>query len=148
MDKAELTMILGDHKKWIDGEGGKSADLSGAYLRGAYLSGANLSGAYLSGANLSGANLRGADLRGAYLRGANLSDVTMNWGSHDLIAEVLRRAAGDHIGKLQVAGLILVSRDKCWDDFLSMRVAHKKWALSELRKWVKDGDGAPSVLKE
>lgn len=80
----DIRKVLEDHRKWIfSEEGGRRADLSGAYLRradlsGAYLSGADLRRAYLRGANLRGADLRGADLRGAYLRGANLCSVIGN----------------------------------------------------------------------
>jgi hypothetical protein len=43
------------------------------------------------------------------LRGAR------GWGqSHDLIAEVLRRAAGDDPHRRAYAGLVLVSQDWCW----------------------------------
>jgi len=119
------------HRKWRDGEGGKRLVLIGA----------NLNGANLSGAYLSGADLREADLRGAYLE-----NITVNWQSHDLIAEILKRAAGDNMKKRQLAGLILISRELCWNDFLAMKLLHTKWALNELRKWVKDGDGAPDVL--
>ena len=62
MNEIEFKKILGEHKLWLNGNGGQQANLSGADL-----SGANLSGANLSGANLSGANLRGADLSGADL---------------------------------------------------------------------------------
>ena len=86
----ELREVLAIHKKWRCGEeGGKRADLRGAYLqgadlrgadlRGAYLQGADLQGAdlqgaYLQGADLQGADLQGADLRGAYLQGAKYTD--------------------------------------------------------------------------
>ena len=104
MTKKELNEVLDKHKKWlINEDGGKRANLSGAYLSGAdlsranlsranlsgaYLYGAdlsranlsraNLSGANLSGANLYGANLSGADLSGAYLYGANLSGANLS----------------------------------------------------------------------
>jgi hypothetical protein len=68
---------LADHAKWLRGNEGSKADLSGANLSGADLREANLSGANLSGADLRGAYLReaylsGADLSEAYLRGADL----------------------------------------------------------------------------
>ena len=72
MTKDELKQILDEHSKWARDDGGKRADLRGAYLRGANLRGAYLRGAYLEVANLGGADLEGADLRGAYLEGANL----------------------------------------------------------------------------
>ena len=129
-------------------------DLSGADLRGANLRWANLSGAYLrwanlSEANLSGANLSGADLSGADLSGADLSGATINWQSHDLIAVILRRAAADDVQRRMLAGLILISRDWCWEKFLALEIDPdvRQWALTELRQWVKAGDGAPEALK-
>ena len=88
----DLNEILENHKKWLNNDGGKKADLReanligvnlrgadlreanliGVNLRGAYLSKANLSEADLSGADLKRADLSGADLRGAALRGVNL----------------------------------------------------------------------------
>ena len=93
MDAKELKEILDAHKLWLEGKGGKRAnlldfDLRGAYLRnanlrnadlrGADLSDADLSRADLSCANLLGADLRGADLRGADLRGADLSGAELS----------------------------------------------------------------------
>ena len=52
VDEIELKEILNAHKLWLEGEGGKRADLSGADL-----SDANLSRADLRYANLSGADL-------------------------------------------------------------------------------------------
>ena len=87
MEASKLNEILDQHKLWLDGKGGKranltgadlcGANLSGAYLTGAdlahrQLAGANLTGAILYGANLTDANLTGADLTGAYLKGAYL----------------------------------------------------------------------------
>lgn len=61
----DIPLILSEHKKWVNNEGGERADLCGADLRGANLGGANLRGADFRGANLRDANLGGADLRGA-----------------------------------------------------------------------------------
>ena len=47
MKKEELDEILENHVKWLNEDGGKRADLSGADLRGADLSDADLSGANL-----------------------------------------------------------------------------------------------------
>ena len=138
----------------IDGQFDLSgATLNGAYLSGAYLSYADLGGAYLNGANLSGATLTRADLSGADLRGAdlsyaNLNGVCVNWQSHDLIAEILRRAAEDDVSRRMLAGLVLVSRNWCWDTFLTLDIdpALRDWALTKLNKWVKEGDDAPGAL--
>jgi len=129
------------------------ANLSGASLRWASLRWANLrwaslSGANLGGASLSGANLRWASLRWASLSGASLSGAIINWQSHDLITEILRRAAGNNMQRRMMAGLILVSHDWCWKKFLALDIdpALRAWALTALRQWVTDGDGAPEAL--
>jgi hypothetical protein len=57
MTPDELRATLDAHVKWLRGDGGKPADLSGADLFGADLSGADLFGADLRGADLSGADL-------------------------------------------------------------------------------------------
>ena len=62
MTPEEIKEVLVAHEKWLSGEGGRRANLSGANLFRADLSGANLSWANLSGANLSWANLSGAKL--------------------------------------------------------------------------------------
>ena len=72
MDKNELQEILEQHQLWLDGNGGKRADLRNADLHNADLREANLRDADLSGAILCNANLRLADLRGACLHKANL----------------------------------------------------------------------------
>ena len=73
METSELKEILDQHKLFLDGKGGKRADLRDANLRDANLICAKLTYANLSGADLWGANLTGADLSGANLWGANLS---------------------------------------------------------------------------
>ena len=127
-----------------------SADLSSADLRSANLHYANLRYANLSYADLRSADLRSADLSYANLRYANLSKIRIAYQSHDLLAEILKRSAGDDIAKLKVAGLILISRDKCWEGFLDM-AEHEPladWALDELAKWVQPGDEAPKILRK
>ena len=109
----------------------------------ANLRGADLRCANLRGANLSCANLRCADLSGANLCGVNFSGATLAWNSHDLIAELLKRAAGGDVAKLKIAGLILVCREKCWADFLDLRDPLTGWAIGVLREWVQAGDDYP-----
>jgi hypothetical protein len=72
----------------------------------------------------------------------------MAWQSHDLIAQLLVRAAGDDIAKRKVAGLILVSPDWCWPQFLAIDEPLRAWALETLAQHVQEGDGAPEVLLE
>jgi len=108
---------------------------------------AALQQAVKSGADLCGADLCGANLRGAYLCRANLDGAKINWQSHDLIAEILLRAAGHDVQKRMVAGLILVSPDWCWDKFLSIESDLRDWAITTLREYVQDGDNAPEILR-
>jgi len=123
-------------------------DLRGANLRGANLRGANLYDADLRGANLRDANLRDAYLRDANLYGANLDGATINWLSHDLIAELLRKAAGDDVDKRKLVGLVLISRDWCWEQFLALDDPLTDWALDVLAQYVRDGDNAPDALRQ
>jgi len=131
----------------------RGADLRGAYLRSADLRVADLRGADLRGADLIGADLSGADLIGADLRGACLSDADgsrktrLAWQSRDLLSEILRRAAGDDLAKMKVAGLILIQRHWCWSDFLKLDDPLSGWAMGVLAEWVQDDDGAPEELR-
>jgi hypothetical protein len=125
------------------------ADLSYAYLRYANLYDADLSCANLSCADLSCANLSYANLSDANLSDANLSDALLSWQSHDCIAEILRQSAGGDTQKRMVAGLVLVSRDWCWDKFLSLEIGEplRDWALTTLSGWAWEGDDtAPELL--
>lgn len=130
------------------------ANLCGADLEWANLEGANLKGAHLDRACLDGSILRGADLfdaelDGASLRGACLDGIVVNWSSHDLVSEILRRAAGNDIERLKIAGLVAVCRDECWSEFLSLRRDPLfAWAIDSLAEWVRPDDGAPSFLRE
>ena len=72
MTAEELQGIIKDHALWLEGKGGKRANLRGADLQRADLRGANLQRADLQRADLQRADLQRADLQGAYLRGANL----------------------------------------------------------------------------
>jgi len=62
------------------------------------------------------------------------------------MSEILLRAAGSDIEKRKIAGLIRISPDWCWSQFLALDDPLTDWALEELAKWVQDGDGAPAVL--
>ena len=72
MEASELNEILDQHKLWLNGKGGKCANLHGADLTRANLRGADLSDAKLKDANLKDANLRFANLYRANLYRANL----------------------------------------------------------------------------
>lgn len=116
------------------------ADLIGASLACADLRGASLAGALLRGADLAGADLRGADLTEVDLRSADLEradfrGARLNFYSHELLAEILRRAAGDDIEKLKWTGLLLVKRDWRWEKWLSLKGPLTAWMRDELRGW-------------
>lgn len=95
--------------------------------------------------NLEGADLRDANLEGANLRYTNLEDIIINWNSHDLIAEILRQEAKEDLNKRSLAGLILVSRDLCWKDFLGMEHPEKEWSLETLKKYETDDNKMPAI---
>jgi len=100
----EVSIILENHKKWVNGkEGGTRANLYGANLYGANLDGANLYGANLDGANLDGANLYGANLDGANLDGANLYGA--KYGEDTLRGVLLVGPIGSRKSTLQVFGI-------------------------------------------
>jgi hypothetical protein len=107
---------------------------------------ANLAGANLARANLARANLARANLDGANLADANLVGAKINWNSHALIGEILRRAAGDDVQRRCLAGGIAISTDWCWGKMLSMEHPEKAWAIGVLLPWIRDGDNAPEQL--
>jgi uncharacterized protein YjbI with pentapeptide repeats len=95
------------------------------------------------------ANLTGANLAGANLAGAHLAGIVVAWQSHALLADILRRAAGDNVPRRMLAGLIAISTDWCWGEFLNLDIdpALREWAIAELRQWVRDSDAAPDALR-
>lgn len=76
-----LNEIIVAHAQWLNNDGGKQADLSGANLRGVDLHGANLRVANIRGADLCGANLRGANLCWSDMCGANLCGANLRWAN-------------------------------------------------------------------
>jgi len=110
----------------------EGAELRFAHLEGARLGGANLEGADLRDAHLEGARLHGARLHGAHLHGACLEGITHLWDSHDLLAELLRRAAGDDPVRASVADLFLSHSHLCWDALLKLEHPAKEWAIETL----------------
>lgn len=68
----ELDIVVENHQLWINGEGGKRADLSFTDLKWLNLKGKDLRGVNFEGANLRGVNLMKAVLTGVNLEGADL----------------------------------------------------------------------------
>jgi hypothetical protein len=73
IEASQLKVIVEEHRKWLFGQDGTRAVLTGADLEGAYLTGADLTRADLTRADLAGADLDGADLTRADLAGADLT---------------------------------------------------------------------------
>lgn len=88
-----------------------------------------------------------ANFQDADLQDANLLGAILNWNSHTLLSEILRRSAGDSVERRMLAGLIAVSTDWCWDRFLSLEHPERVWAITELAQWVRPDDVAPDVIR-
>jgi len=101
--------------------------------------------------NFYAADLGTANLYGADLSFADLRDVTMDWNSHELIGERIRQAA-TQIWQKQVAAFVLAGAREdgwCWDFYReNMPKDWLEYALNTMAPWVKDGDGAPEILRE
>jgi hypothetical protein len=108
---------------------------------------ARLTDADLTGADLRDAYLRGAKLTGAYLRGADLRGAKINGQSHALLSEILWRAAKGEPAREQLAAWIGRKAEWCWEHWSRLEHPHRGWAMAELAKWVKEGDGAPGLLR-
>ena len=81
INQKELNEILKDHKLWLEGKGGKCANLSDVDLRYTDLKGANLRGADLQDADLRDANLKYADLRYGNLEYADLRFANLKYAN-------------------------------------------------------------------
>ena len=116
-----------------------------ANLENAKLTEANLEKARLERANLTEANLDGAKLAGANLTGAKL-----NWGSHDLIAEILRQNAGGNVQYLSFAGLLLMTRHECWDYYFALKLPKKvkAWIIETLKPYALADENCPKRFRE
>jgi uncharacterized protein YjbI with pentapeptide repeats len=136
-----------------------SADLSGLDLRcadfqGMDMTGCNLRGSDLRGAMFMRATLDGADMRDcqmsehhckASLRDALLDGATIDWRSHELVSELLRRAAQTPAqAAYAVAGL--ARRDGCYPGIVAAANPELRWAIATLLPYVTPGDNAPAEL--
>lgn len=106
-------------------------------------------------ADLQWVNFTGSDLSRVDFAGANLYDVKLqwtilNWKSHDLLAEILRQAAGNDVAKLEIAGLVLIHRGWCWAHYCEMDKPKelRDWALGTLAQWAwVDDEDVPLHLR-
>lgn len=116
MEQKELNKILESHKRWLQGEGGKRANLRRADLRGANLTEADLYRALLIEANLTEANLRGASLFGADLFKANLYGADLH--KANLSGADFR---GANLTEANLYGALLVETDLREADFANVK---------------------------
>ena len=77
----------------------------------------NFDGKYLGYQNFSGADISGLRFTRADLRYCVFTGARIPWASRDVIAAILFQSAGDDADKRAFAGLVLISRDWCWDSF-------------------------------
>ena len=137
----------------------RNVNLSDADLRNVCLRNANLSytdlryadlrNSDLRNADLSYADLRNANLRYTDLRNANLSHIKISWNSHELLAELLWKAAGENVDRQMLSAFVGRKVTWCWDTFLNQFFDHpeKGWALTTLAGWIEEGDEAPAEIK-
>jgi hypothetical protein len=100
MTADQIAAAIAAHKVWLEGRGGKRADMRGANMRGADMQGANMRGANMQGANMRDADMRDADMRdadmqGADMRGADMQGADMQGakiGNGQVVISLLRRA--------------------------------------------------------
>jgi len=138
----------------LDGVNALYTDFTAADFRGASMEHANLLTANLSHTDLREASLAwsdlglarldGADARDSAfdytnLTGANISDMSIDYWSRELVAHVLLNAAGNDIAKQSLAGLVLISRNWCWEKFEGVGIdpALRDWALDTLVKSIR-----------
>ena len=122
-----IEKILTDHKLWLNGEGGKRANLSKTNLSCYNLHEVNLRKANLSGADLSEADLCEADLSLANLRKANLRKANLR--KADLCETDLRGA--------NLSGANLCWTNLCWTDLREADLSGLKGLLDPI-EWIKN----------
>ena len=129
-------------------------NLTDANLFCANLTNANLFHATLPQTNLAYATLINANLFFAYLFTTNLhetdlTNITMDWDSRELIGERLRQAAEGDFHKIGLAGAIVQNPQYCWAWWIEHTPPDlKQWALETMRIWIKPGDDLPKEFKE
>ena len=128
----------------------EAAFLEDSNFRGSVLRRCDFTRADLDDANFQGATLELSTFHHASLHGAIFEGATLPWDQHDILAELLRRAAmnqkKNRTARLMVAGLVSVGQHLCWANFLHIRHEEREWALNVLAEYVQDCDGAPAIL--
>lgn len=102
-------------------------------------------------ANLTGINIIGSLPEGTNFFGANLKDIKFYWSSFSnlMLGEILRGKTDGDVGKRLVEGLISTSCESLvyaiydleyWQEEQGIELPIE-WALKELAKYARDGDG-------
>ncbi len=138
------------HKKWLNGEDGERANLSGANLSGADLHRANLSGTDMSHTNMSHSNLSGADMSNTNLSHSDLSYADLSGADMsyaDLSHAIL---IGTDLSYSDLGCAILIGTDMSHSDLSGANLSHANLSsakgLMHQHEWmeenlIKCGDG-------
>lgn len=121
-------------------------DLEAANLQNADLTSVSFIACDLGDASFDGADLYGCAFVGCRFSGATFERVEMNWASHELIGYRLFEAAGDNADKRKIAGLIYLSEDWCWTDFINIPSRHKDWVYRTMKSWLTGKEDEPHHL--
>lgn len=132
------------------------ADLSACTCTKSEFNAANLTNANLSSTTFLCCDFYRADLRGANasyffgdhldLRGTHWEGARIPWNNRQVLAEILRNHAEEDVDQLQVAGLVLLSR-QCWDFFLNLNTHPQfEWAIQTLLSYRQPNDGFPTWI--
>lgn len=105
------------------------------------LRGHDFGGAILGQQNFRGADLRDADFRGACTCGADFRDANLEGaripiGSHELVGEILRQAAGDARSRQRFAHMVLGAAEWCMAEIFQDLAAgdpERAWAIETLQ---------------
>ena len=85
--------------------------------------------------DMTQASLHASQFKNSFFGDAIFKETALSWGSHDIIAAILRSHAGQNRNRRKLAAIVLGCRDTCWDGFLRQDHPEKKWALKTLLKY-------------
>lgn len=143
MKRLELRSIFVSDSQ-LEGVSFAYSDLEQAKFRNINSRGISFYYSDLSYSKFENVNLYGCLFTHANLYNIRLIDCTIDWTSHDIVAELLRQEANGDIEKIKIAGAVLLSRHKCWKDL--MKVAKQEdyeWALEVLSKYATESNPLP-----
>jgi len=115
----------------VEGTNLSGANFRDATLTGSYFARCQFTHADFTGANLTGATFKDVMFAGATFTDATLEDIDHNWTSSSLIAELLRRAAGDDSARLAFADMVDKEYQDLWD-IIDSEGETRDWAVEVL----------------